>query len=63
MGNFEWKIWLGKWVKGLAVVLLSTGLLYTADYMELTEFPPEYAFGAGIVIIFLNQIGNWLKHK
>ena len=63
MGDFNWTIWFKKLVKGLGLVLLSTGAIYTADYMNATEFPPEYAFTARLVVIILSQIGNYIKHS
>jgi hypothetical protein len=63
MGDFDIKIWLKKWGWGLCAILASTGIIYTADYMSLTEFPPEYAFWAGLIVIILNQVGNMIKHE
>jgi len=63
MGNFDVKIWLKKFAKGLGLTLVSTGLIYTADYLEVSDLPPEYAFWAGLLVISLGQIGNWIKHE
>jgi len=63
MGDFDAKIWLRKWGYGLGATLLSTGLIFTADYIGLNSFPVEYAFYGGLLITFLNQIGNFIKHK
>jgi len=60
---FDFKIWLKKWGFGIGATLLSTGLIYTADYINITEFPVEYAFWAGIAVTVLNQIGNMIKHS
>ena len=62
MGDFSWNIWFKKFGKGLGLTLASTGILYTADYLQATDFPAEYAFWAGLLIITLSQIGNWIKH-
>lgn len=60
---FDLKIWLIKFVKKLSLVLLSTGLLYTAEELELVVFPPEYAFWAGLLMMVLSQTGNYIKHE
>lgn len=62
MGNFDLKIWLKKWGYGLGATLASTAVIYTADYLQVTEFPPEYAFWAGLITIILVQVGNMIKH-
>ena len=59
---FDLKIWLTKWAKGMGIVVLATALLYTADYVNVSELPPEHAFWAGLVIIICSQLGNWIKH-
>lgn len=61
-GDMDWKKWFIKLGKGLGVTLVATGLIYTADYINLTEFPTEYAFISGLVVLVLNQVGNWLQH-
>jgi hypothetical protein len=61
-GDFDWKIWATKLGKGLGLVLGSTACLYVADYMIAEPIPADYAFWGGLIIITLQQIGNWLKH-
>jgi len=63
MGDFDIKIWLKKLAKGLGLTLLSTGLIYVAGYIELSELPAEYAFWGGLTVIALAQIGNYIKHQ
>ena len=63
MADFDIKIWLKKWGFGLAAVLGSTAMIYTADYLQITEFPVEYQFWAGMLIIILTQVGNMIKHS
>jgi len=63
MGNFDVKIWLKKWGFGLGATIASTGMIYTASFIGLNPFPPEYAFWGGMLVILLNQIGNFVKHK
>jgi len=59
---FNLKTWLIKWLKGLGLVIFSTGLIYTADYINLSDLPTEYAFWGGLVVIICSQLGNWIKH-
>jgi hypothetical protein len=63
MGDFDWKIWITKGVYKLAYTLLATGLIAFADYINVTEFPAEYVFWAGIGYTVLLQLGNAIKHK
>ena len=62
MGDFDWKIWFTKLGKGLALVLGSAAALYVADYIVENPLPPEYALWGGLIIIILQQIGNYVKH-
>jgi len=62
-GDFDWKIWFSKLGKGVGLVLLVTFLLYVADYLIANPLPADYAFWAGLVIIALQQIANFIKHK
>jgi hypothetical protein len=61
-GDFDWKKWFVKWGKGIGVTLIGTTCLYTASFMGVNPFPIEYAFWSGLLITFLNQIGNMLVH-
>ena len=63
MGDFKLKTWLIKYGKGLVIVLSSTGLLYTANHLEMSELPPEYAFWGGLIAVCCSQVGNWIKHS
>lgn len=63
MGDFDWKIWLKKWGFGLGATVASTGLIYTSTFFVNNPLPPEYAFWGGLVVVFLSQIGNFIKHK
>ena len=62
MGDFDIKVWGWKFAKGLGVTLAATGCIYTAEYLKATNFPPEYAFWGGLLVVVLGQIGNWIKH-
>ena len=62
MGDFDWKIWLWKGVKEAILVGVAAMLTAFAGYMELTTFPAEYTAYAGIVILVLHEIANFIKH-
>jgi len=62
MGDFDWKIWFEKLGKGAALIAGTTLALYVADYMVDNPLPPEYAFWSGLIIILLQQLGNYIKH-
>lgn len=62
MGDFSWDIWFKKWGKGLLLTFGAAGALYTAEYMTANPLPAEYAFWAGLLIISLQQVGNYIKH-
>ena len=63
MGDFDIKIWLIKGLTKLGYTLLATALLFFADYIDVTEFPAEYALWTGIIMTILLQLGNMIKHK
>jgi hypothetical protein len=63
MADFDWKIWGKKWATGLGTTILATAIVFTANYIQATTFPAEYAFWGGLVIIVLNQIANFIKHN
>jgi len=62
MGDFDWKIWFTKLGKNALLLTGATVTLYTADYIIANPLPVEYAFWGGLIIIFLQQIGNYIKH-
>jgi len=62
MGNMDWKIWGKKLLKGVGLTIGASTCLYVADYMTVNPIPVEYTFWGGLVIVSLQQIGNWVKH-
>jgi len=63
MGDFNWNIWFEKLGKGSAIIIGATVTLYVADYIIENPLPPEYAFWGGLIVIILQQMGNFIKHK
>lgn len=63
MGDFNFKIWAKKWLFGFAGIGVSAGLIWTADYINLSTLPPEYAFWGGLAAVICLQIGNMIKHS
>jgi len=62
-GGFDWKITLRKFLEGLGFALATAAIAYTIDFLEVTEFPPEYAIWTGCIIAFLRALQNYLKHR
>jgi len=63
MGDFKWDVWFKKLGMGAALLTGATVTLYVADYITLNPLPPEYAFWGGLLIIMLQQVGNYIKHR
>lgn len=63
MGDFKWDIWTYKLLKGLGLVFIVYGGLYTADYIVDNPLPPEYVFWSGLIVIGLQQLANYIKHN
>ena len=61
--GYDWKI--TAW-KGVKVMLISAGLAAVTslvNFLEVTEFPPEYNLFVGAAIAVINAGLNWYKHK
>ncbi|MHA1675770.1 MAG: hypothetical protein ACTSU6_01195 [Candidatus Njordarchaeales archaeon] len=63
MSGFDPKITLKKFLYGLGYTLGITALAYTIDFLEVTEFPPEYSLYTGILLSILLAIQNYIKHR
>jgi len=63
-GDNDWIKWGKKWVAAVGVPILATGILYTAEYINVNPIPvdPKYAFLSGLFVTILYQIGNLIKH-
>jgi hypothetical protein len=61
-GDFDWGIWGKKAAYYVGASVLTTGILALADFMQQTNFPPEYALYTSLTISVLILIGNALKH-
>ena len=62
MGDFQWKTWAKKWAYGAGAVAATAVVTYTADYLQATTFPPQYALIGAIVTVIVVNIGNAIKH-
>ena len=63
LGDQDWKIWFKKFGKGLGAVLLASGVAYSATFLQENPLPdPKYQFIAGLIVVILLQIGNYIKH-
>jgi len=63
LGNFNWNTWFAKLGKGLAIVLGATTVIYLSNYLVANPLPQEYVFWGGMLIIVLEQAGNYIKHS
>jgi hypothetical protein len=63
MSDFKWNIWFEKFGKGFLLTFGIAGTLYAADYLTNNPLPANYAFWAGLLIVALQQIGNYIKHS
>jgi len=63
-GDQDWKKWFIKWGKGLIAVTTLSTVTYTATFLQANPLPvdPKWIFVTGLLITFLNQVGNWLQH-
>ena len=60
---FDIKITIKKFFTGLGLALIPVILLYSKDFLEGEEFPPEYAWVPIVVIPILHALINYWKHK
>ena len=63
-GDNNWTIWFKKWIPAVGMPLLATGIIYTADYIQVNPLPidPKYVFVSGLIVTVLYQIANLIKH-
>ena len=60
--EFDPKITLKKFLYGLANALILSILVFSINFLQVTEFPPEYAIYIGALIAILQAIENMVKH-
>jgi len=60
--GFDPKKTLKKFLYGLGYAFLLTFITYTINFLQVTEFPPEYAFYVGLGITLLQTLQNAIKH-
>jgi len=63
-GDNKWAVWLKKWIPAVVTPTIATGIVATANYLEINPLPitPQYAFVSGLIVTILYQIGNLIKH-
>lgn len=62
-GDQDWKIWLTKFGKGAAAMLVATLLTYSATFLQNNPLPdPKWQFVAGFLVVIFIQLGNLIKH-
>lgn len=60
--NFDWKITLKKFLYGLGNAILLTIVAFSIDWLQITDFPPEYAVYVGAALAILQALENLIKH-
>lgn len=60
--NFNWSITFKKFLYGLGNTLLIAGIAYTINWLQITDFPVEYAAYVGLATSILQALENLIKH-
>ena len=61
--EFSWEIVCKKFVTGFFMVLIPEALLYSINFMETQEFPPEYLWITPFIVALLHSGLNAWKHR
>jgi len=63
-GDNKWGIWVKKWIPAVVAPTVATGIVYTANYLQVNPLPldPEYTFISGFLVTILLTLGNLIKH-
>lgn len=62
MGDFDWKIWLIKGAKKIALVASVAALVEAANYLQVSSLPTEYAVWGVVIASVFSQVANIVKH-
>ena len=64
-GDFDFKTWAVKGAKKVGMAIGITACDATFNYFTETsnEIPAQYVLAVTIVMVVIQQIGNYLKHK
>ena len=60
--GFDIKIVIKKFITGLLLIAIPEILLYSINFMETQEFPPEYLWLVPFIVAFLHAGLNTIKH-
>lgn len=51
-----------KFLTGLGMTIIPVILLYTIDFLQTEEFPPEYVWIIPLFVAIIHAILNFVKH-
>ena len=60
---YDWKISAKKFATGWIYAAVPFTLLYSIEFLETEELPPEYAAVTTFAIGILHYLVNWWKHR
>ena len=60
---YDPKITIKKFLMGFGWAVLGTFITYTINFLEITEFPPEYVVIVGFLLALGRASENWYKHR
>lgn len=60
--EYNWEATAKHFLYGLVLTILTAGLTWSINYLEVMELPPEYAIYTGLIISVLQGISNMVKH-
>jgi hypothetical protein len=63
MTGYDWKIGAKKFITGWAYAAVPFTLLYSIEFLETEELPPEYAVYTTLAIGILHWAVNAWKHR
>ena len=63
VSTFNINTTIKKFFTGLLMAMAISGVLYTMEFVEGPEFPPEYGFYIPLILAILHAVLNYLKHK
>jgi len=59
---YDWYITVKKFFTGLGITIIPVIILYSINFLETEEFPPEYAVYIPLFVAVLHAILNLVKH-
>ncbi len=62
-GNgYDWTKTMKHFLYGLVLTIMSAGITWSINYIQIADLPPEYAVYSGLIISILLGLSNMIKH-